>query len=75
MEHQRISRRRFATLTGGGLAAATAGPFVLRHAHAAGKEVVVCSWGGSYQKALSKAFFDPFDREPGSRWSTLRRLR
>ena len=62
MSHSPISRRRFVTLAGSGVAA---GPFVLRHARAAGKEVVVCSWGGTYQKALRKAYFDPFEKETG----------
>ena len=65
MRDQPISRRRFVTLAGRGLAGAAAGPFVLRHARPAGKEVVVCSWGGTYQKALRKAYFDPFEKETG----------
>src|SRR5215469_1710827 len=65
MDTRRVSRRRFIGVAGGGLVAATAGPFVMRHAHAAGKEVVVCSWGGTYQKALRKAYFDPFEKETG----------
>jgi putative spermidine/putrescine transport system substrate-binding protein len=65
MDTRRVSRRRFVGVAGGGLVAATAGPFVLRHARAAGKEVVVCSWGGTYQKALRKAYFDPFEKETG----------
>jgi putative spermidine/putrescine transport system substrate-binding protein len=62
MREPRISRRRFVTLAGSGLAT---GPFVLRHARASNKEVVVCSWGGTYQKALRKAYFDPFEKETG----------
>jgi putative spermidine/putrescine transport system substrate-binding protein len=55
-----ISRRTTVGLVG----AAIAAPFVSRHGWAAGKsELVICSWGGSYQKALKKAFFDPFARE------------
>src|SRR5215469_2006466 len=65
MDTRRVSRRRFVGVAGGGLMAATAGPFVLRHARAAGKEVVVCSSGGSHQKALRKTYFDPFEKEPG----------
>ena len=41
MDTRRVSRRRFVGVAGGGLVSATAGPFVLRHARAAGKEVVV----------------------------------
>jgi len=29
------------------------------------KEVVVCSYGGSYQEAERKAFFEPFEKETG----------
>lgn len=29
------------------------------------KEVVVCSYGGSYQEAQRKAFFEPFEKETG----------
>ncbi len=65
MSETRISRRRFVGLAGAGLAGAAAGPVVLRRARAAGKEVVVCSWGGTYQKALRKAYFDPFEKETG----------
>jgi putative spermidine/putrescine transport system substrate-binding protein len=65
MSNHRISRRQFVTLAGSSLAGAAAGPFVLRRARAAGKEVVVCSWGGTYQKALRKAYFDPFEKETG----------
>ena len=48
MDTRRVLRRRFVDVAGGGLVAATADPFVLRHARAASKEVVVCSWGGTY---------------------------
>jgi putative spermidine/putrescine transport system substrate-binding protein len=65
MDGMRISRRRFARLAAGALAGASAGPFVLRHARAQAKELVVCSWGGAYQKALRKAYFDPFEKETG----------
>jgi putative spermidine/putrescine transport system substrate-binding protein len=66
MNVTRISRRRFVTLAGSGVAGAAAGPFILRHARAASrKEVVVCSWGGTYQKALRKHYFDPFEKETG----------
>jgi putative spermidine/putrescine transport system substrate-binding protein len=65
MGKREVSRRRFMSLAGGAVAGAAAGPFVLRHARAAGKEVVVCSWGGTYQKAMRKAYFDPFEKETG----------
>lgn len=62
---ERISRRRFLSLMGSGLAGAAVGPFFLRHGRASGKEVVFCSWGGAYQKSLRKAFLDPFEKETG----------
>jgi putative spermidine/putrescine transport system substrate-binding protein len=64
MTDGRITRRRFVVGAAACLAAAT-GPFVPRHARAAGKELVVCSWGGAYQKALRRAYFDPFEKETG----------
>jgi len=65
MKEKKISRRGFLKMVGAGVAGASAGPFILRHAPAAEKQVVVCSWGGTYQKALRKAFFDPFEKETG----------
>src|SRR5438067_771554 len=32
---------------------------------AAPRELVVCSYGGTYQAAQRKAFFEPFERETG----------
>ena len=64
MEKTSVSRRKFLKLVGAGVAGASMGPFFLRHASAA-KQVVVCSWGGTYQKALRKVFFDPFEKETG----------
>src|SRR5689334_11493545 len=29
------------------------------------RELVVCSYGGAYQEAQRKAFFEPFERETG----------
>ena len=31
----------------------------------AARELVVCSYGGAYQEAQRKAFFEPFERETG----------
>ena len=30
-----------------------------------GKELVVCSWGGTFDKALRQAYWDPFEKETG----------
>ena len=66
MVKKRMTRRKFIKKVGIGLAAAGAGPFILRHGRAAGeRRVVICSWGGTYQDALRKAFFEPFERETG----------
>jgi putative spermidine/putrescine transport system substrate-binding protein len=32
---------------------------------AADKEIVVCSWGGTYEEALMKAMVEPFEKETG----------
>ncbi len=47
-----------------GLTAAL-GPFVSRAARAQEKQIVLSSWGGSFQEALRKAYFEPFTKETG----------
>ena len=51
-----ISRRKVIGLAGAGAAAAVAAPYISRRAFAADGELVFCSWGGSYQRILRKAF-------------------
>ena len=46
----------------GGAAAALAAPRILR---AAEQQIVYASWGGSWQTALRKAWFDPFTAKTG----------
>jgi putative spermidine/putrescine transport system substrate-binding protein len=65
MSGTRLSRRRFVQRVGAGLTGAAVGVLVRPGAGAAAKELVVCSWGGAYQKALRKAYFDAFERETG----------
>src|SRR5687767_10960799 len=66
MSDRRTSRRQFLTRTAAGVAGAASGPFILKkRARAATRELVVCSWGGAYQKALRQAYFDPFEKATG----------
>lgn len=55
------SRRDVLKLTGAGLALLAA-PSILR---AQSKELVFSSWGGSWEAAMRKAWFDPFAKETG----------
>jgi putative spermidine/putrescine transport system substrate-binding protein len=57
-----ISRRRILTLGGG---SAIAAPFILRSAHAQARTVYVNSYGGVWETAWKKAFFDPFTAQTG----------
>ncbi len=59
-----VSRRDFLKVTGLGLGLAPS-VFVPRLAQAAKGEIVVCSWGGSYQDSQREAFFKPFEQETG----------
>ncbi|HEY8369149.1 MAG TPA: ABC transporter substrate-binding protein, partial [Thermodesulfobacteriota bacterium] len=65
MRERGSSRRQFLTRTAAGVAGAASGPFILERARAAARELVVCSWGGAYQKALRQAYFDPFEKATG----------
>jgi len=60
-----ISRRKAIGLAGAAAAGAVAAPYISRRGLAATKELVFCSWGGSYQKILRKAILDPFEQETG----------
>ena len=60
-----VSRRKVISLVGAGGAAAVAAPYISRRAFAADGELVFCSWGGSYQRILRKAFLDPFENATG----------
>ena len=61
-----VTRRYFlkmgALTVATGAAAKTMGPLIVR---AQPKELVVCSWGGSYQEAQRKAMFEPIAKELG----------
>jgi putative spermidine/putrescine transport system substrate-binding protein len=57
-----ISRRRILTLGG---SSAIAAPFILRSAHAQARTVYVNSYGGVWETAWKKAFFDPFTAQTG----------
>jgi putative spermidine/putrescine transport system substrate-binding protein len=47
------------------LGAAAASMALARPAIAQARQVIVCSWGGSYQRALREAFFAPFEAASG----------
>ncbi|MFI4989234.1 MAG: extracellular solute-binding protein, partial [Alphaproteobacteria bacterium] len=55
---ERLTRRAFTTLLGGGLAASAFG--TARPAAAAGGRVVVGTWGGDYEKFLDNYIAKPF---------------
>ncbi len=57
-----LSRRRF---LGRGAALAASPLALAAPAIAQARQVVVCSWGGAYQKALREAFFTPFEAATG----------
>jgi len=61
MAIHRVSRREFLKMAGTGVILAS----MPRVAWAAKNEIVVCSWGGAYQKALRKVYYDPFEKETG----------
>ena len=62
---RKILKSGLATV-GGVVAAASVGPYVIRHGLAQSKEqIVITSWGGSFQDALRKVYFEPFTRETG----------
>ncbi len=58
---RRWSRRRLLQV-GGAAAAALAAPLPLR---AQSKRLVYATWGGSWEKALRQAWFDPFTKKTG----------
>src|SRR5260370_2040259 len=58
----RMSRRRALALGGGALLAA---PAILRPARAQGRAVYVNSYGGVWESAWRKAFFEPYTAQPG----------
>ncbi len=64
MYKRRIARRTFLA-AGAGLA--TMGPFVHTRRAWAANELVIVSWGGSYQDAQRKAHFEPFEKSTGAK--------
>jgi len=64
MGKSRFSRRQFLKVTGAGLIGASLMPLANGWADKK-NEIIVCSWGGGYQKALRKAYYDPFEKETG----------
>ena len=67
---RKITRRKAIektlAVTGGAIAAQAVGPFIARHALAQSKEqIVITSWGGSFQRAVREVYFEPFTKETG----------
>lgn len=60
-----ITRRQVLKAAGAAGAIAIASPSIIRFAHAASDQVVISSWGGTFQDALRKTFFEPFTKETG----------
>ena len=67
---RKITRRKIVkaglATVGGVAAAAAVGPYVIRHGLAQSKEqIVITSWGGTFQEAVRKVYFEPFTKETG----------
>ncbi|MGY6633998.1 MAG: ABC transporter substrate-binding protein [Alkalilacustris sp.] len=62
-----LDRRRFLRNSVALSGVALAAPAIATRALARDRELVVSSWGGAYQAALRRAFFDPFEQETGIR--------
>jgi putative spermidine/putrescine transport system substrate-binding protein len=62
---QKFSRRKFVTTAAGLATTAITAPYILKTAQAASKELVISSWGGTFQDALREVFFKPFSAETG----------
>jgi putative spermidine/putrescine transport system substrate-binding protein len=67
---KKVTRRNFikgALAAAGGVAASGAiGPTIIKKSFAGdSKKLVVSSWGGTFQTALRKTYFDPFYKETG----------
>jgi putative spermidine/putrescine transport system substrate-binding protein len=64
MDRIPFSRRSFIKVAAS-TAAAVCAPAVIRGATAQNKEIVFVGFGGTYQEGLTKAYFEPFERETG----------
>lgn len=63
---RKLHRRTVLKASLGFVGVAIQAPFVLRHGRAQSKEqIVISSWGGSFQEALRKTYFEPFTKETG----------
>ena len=67
---RKITRRKIVkaglATVGGVAVAAAVGPYVIRHGLAQSKEqIVITSWGGTFQEAVRKVYFEPFTKETG----------
>lgn len=60
-----ITRRQVLKVGAAGLATGLAAPYVSTASRAAGKEFVFVGFGGAYQDAQTKAYFEPFEKDTG----------
>lgn len=62
---RQMTRRRLLQYSASGLAVGLAAPYVSSATRASGKELVFVGFGGAYQDAQTKAYFEPFEKETG----------
>jgi putative spermidine/putrescine transport system substrate-binding protein len=66
-----MDRRRVLKGLGAGAIGALAAPMMMRGAGAQSREVVYATWGGSWEEAMRKAWFDPFAERTGIKVRTI----
>ncbi|MBM3598244.1 MAG: ABC transporter substrate-binding protein [Alphaproteobacteria bacterium] len=71
IERHVLANRRTVIKGLGAGALALAAPAILRSAHAQSKEVVYATWGGSWEDAIRKVWFEPFTQQTGIRVKTI----
>jgi len=71
IERHVLANRRTVIKGLGAGAFALAAPAILRSAQAQSKEVVYATWGGSWEDAMRKVWFDPFAQQTGIKVKTI----
>lgn len=66
-----MDRRMVLKGLGAGAIGALAAPMMMRGAGAQSREVVYATWGGSWEEAMRKAWFDPFAERTGIKVRTI----